>query len=254
MFPPDAVLLDVREDDEWAAGRAPGAVHVPMTQMAERLDEVPDGDPVYVICRSGGRSARVTAYLNSQGWDSVNVAGGMGAGRRPAGRWSPTATPPPRSSDHRHDCPPRSRSRPSHRCADDDRPRLRAADRPPAGRLCAVRTVPRPAAAVAGRSAPVRGLRRAAAAVGGAPAARWSHVCRHPHPPARAALPRSACLSRWPSPMVVPPVVWHEIPPAGDPDRGDDPANALRWVGWLSRQSPRSLRWWRPGPRSGGSC
>ena len=77
-LPPDAVLLDVREDDEWAAGRAPGAVHVPMTQLAERLEEIPDGDPVYVICRSGGRSARVTAYLNSQGWDSVNVAGGMG--------------------------------------------------------------------------------------------------------------------------------------------------------------------------------
>jgi rhodanese-related sulfurtransferase len=77
--PPDAVLLDVREDDEWAAGRAPNAVHVPMTQIADRLDELPDGDPVYVICRSGGRSARVTAYLNSQGWDTVNVTGGMGA-------------------------------------------------------------------------------------------------------------------------------------------------------------------------------
>ena len=77
-IPPDAVLLDVREDDEWAAGHAPGAVHIPMTTLAQRLDEVPDGDPVYVICRSGGRSARVTAYLNSQGWDSANVAGGMG--------------------------------------------------------------------------------------------------------------------------------------------------------------------------------
>lgn len=78
-LPPNAVLLDVREDDEWAAGRAPTAVHVPMTQLAERLGEVPEGDPVYVICRSGGRSARVTAYLNSQGWDSVNVTGGMGS-------------------------------------------------------------------------------------------------------------------------------------------------------------------------------
>ena len=84
-LPADAVLLDVREDDEWAAGRAPGAVHIPMTELAGRLDEVPDGDPVYVICRSGGRSARVTAYLNEQGWDSVNVAGGMG-GWAAAGR------------------------------------------------------------------------------------------------------------------------------------------------------------------------
>ncbi len=83
--PPDAVLLDVREDDEWAAGHAPGAVHVPMTQLAARLDDLPDGDPVYVICRSGGRSRRATAYLNQQGWDTVNVAGGMGSWAR-AGR------------------------------------------------------------------------------------------------------------------------------------------------------------------------
>jgi rhodanese-related sulfurtransferase len=75
--PSPAVLLDVREDDEWTSGHAPDAVHVPMTELAERLDEVPDGDPLYVICRSGGRSARVTAYLNMQGWDAVNVAGGM---------------------------------------------------------------------------------------------------------------------------------------------------------------------------------
>jgi rhodanese-related sulfurtransferase len=83
--PADAVLLDVREADEWAAGHAPGAVHVPMTELAGRLSDVPEGDPVYVICRSGGRSARVTAYLNQQGWDSVNVAGGMG-GWAAAGR------------------------------------------------------------------------------------------------------------------------------------------------------------------------
>ena len=82
QVPPDAVLLDVREDDEWAAGHAPGAVHVPMTQLADRLDDLPDGSPVYVICRSGGRSARATAYLNQPGWDTVNVAGGMGGWAR----------------------------------------------------------------------------------------------------------------------------------------------------------------------------
>lgn len=75
--PADGVLLDVREDEEWVAGHAPGAVHIPMTTLAGRLDEVPDGDPIYVICRSGGRSARVTQYLNGNGWDAVNVAGGM---------------------------------------------------------------------------------------------------------------------------------------------------------------------------------
>ncbi len=77
--PVDALLLDVREQEEWAAGRAPDAVHLPMTELADRLDEIPDGDPIYVICRSGSRSARVTAYLNSQGRDSVNVSGGMGS-------------------------------------------------------------------------------------------------------------------------------------------------------------------------------
>jgi rhodanese-related sulfurtransferase len=75
--PESAVLLDVRELDEWQAGHAPGAAFIPMTQLADRLGDVPEGDPVYVICRSGGRSARVTQYLNANGWDAVNVAGGM---------------------------------------------------------------------------------------------------------------------------------------------------------------------------------
>ncbi len=84
-LPADAVLLDVREDDEWAAGHAPGATHIAMGDIAERLDDVPDDAPLYVICRSGGRSARVTQFLNANGWDAINVAGGMlswaGAGR-----------------------------------------------------------------------------------------------------------------------------------------------------------------------------
>ena len=102
-IPQDAVLLDVREQDEWDAGHAPGAVHLPMTELAARLDEVPDGDPVYVICRSGGRSARVTAYLNQQGWDSVNVLGGMGElGRRGSADGGRSATRHRRSSEQ---CP-----------------------------------------------------------------------------------------------------------------------------------------------------
>jgi rhodanese-related sulfurtransferase len=81
-LPERAVLLDVRENDEWTAGHAPGAVHVPIGQVAQRLDELaaafPDR-PVHVVCRSGGRSARVTAYLTQAGWDAVNVDGGMRA-------------------------------------------------------------------------------------------------------------------------------------------------------------------------------
>jgi rhodanese-related sulfurtransferase len=82
QLPEERVLLDVREDDEWNAGHAPDAVHVPMTELAARLDELPDAAPLYVICRSGGRSARVTEYLNANGWDAVNVAGGMSGWER----------------------------------------------------------------------------------------------------------------------------------------------------------------------------
>ena len=75
---PDGVtLLDVREHDEWAAGHAPEAIHIPMGDLAGRLDDLPSDNEVYVVCRSGGRSARVTAYLNANGWDAKNVEGGM---------------------------------------------------------------------------------------------------------------------------------------------------------------------------------
>ncbi|MBV9139714.1 MAG: rhodanese-like domain-containing protein [Pseudonocardiales bacterium] len=81
-LPERAVLLDVRENDEWAAGHAPEAVHIPMGQLTQRLEELttafPDG-PVPVVCRSGGRSARVTAYLLQAGRDARNVEGGMRA-------------------------------------------------------------------------------------------------------------------------------------------------------------------------------
>ncbi|MGO1055830.1 rhodanese-like domain-containing protein [Crossiella sp. CA198] len=75
--PQDAYLLDVREDDEWAAGHAEGAKHIPMGEVVTRLEELPNDGLVHVICRAGGRSARVTAYLNSNGWDAINVDGGM---------------------------------------------------------------------------------------------------------------------------------------------------------------------------------
>ncbi|MCX2968018.1 rhodanese-like domain-containing protein [Streptomyces sp. TRM70308] len=78
--PADGFLLDVREPDEWAAGRAEGALHVPMGQVVERAGEVTEraGDGrVYVFCRVGGRSAQVTQYLVAQGVDAVNVDGGM---------------------------------------------------------------------------------------------------------------------------------------------------------------------------------
>ena len=75
----DDLLLDVREPDEWAAGRAPSAVHLPMSQLPARLAEVPVDRPVAVVCRSGGRSAQVTAYLLANGRQARNVDGGMTA-------------------------------------------------------------------------------------------------------------------------------------------------------------------------------
>ncbi|MER6467243.1 rhodanese-like domain-containing protein [Streptomyces collinus] len=74
-------LLDVREDEEWDAGHAEGALHIPMSEFVARYGElteaVPQDGRVNVICRSGGRSAQVTMYLVQQGIDAVNVDGGM---------------------------------------------------------------------------------------------------------------------------------------------------------------------------------
>lgn len=74
----DTHLLDVREPDEWAAGHAPGAQHLPMHEVPARLAEVPADRDVVVICRSGARSARVVQFLLGNGWANVsNLAGGM---------------------------------------------------------------------------------------------------------------------------------------------------------------------------------
>ena len=76
----DAYLLDVRDHDEWAAGHAPEAHHVPMMELLGRLDELPADRDLVVVCRVGSRSAQVVAYLQQQGWSRVsNLTGGMSA-------------------------------------------------------------------------------------------------------------------------------------------------------------------------------
>lgn len=75
--PAEAWLLDVREPDEWSAGHAPAAVHISMGELNERAGEIPRDEPVYVICRSGNRSARAVQALNAAGWEATNVSGGM---------------------------------------------------------------------------------------------------------------------------------------------------------------------------------
>ncbi|WP_241665634.1 rhodanese-like domain-containing protein [Prescottella subtropica] len=71
------VLLDVREDDEWALGRAPGAQHIPLVDIPARADEIDIDAEVYVVCRQGGRSILAVEYLNNIGYDAYNVSGGM---------------------------------------------------------------------------------------------------------------------------------------------------------------------------------
>ncbi|MGK4582166.1 rhodanese-like domain-containing protein [Kitasatospora sp. HPMI-4] len=76
--PADALLLDVREQDEWDAGHVDGALHIPIGQVIARIGELPEPDRrLYVLCRVGGRSAQVVQYLVAQGRDAVNVDGGM---------------------------------------------------------------------------------------------------------------------------------------------------------------------------------
>lgn len=77
--PTDAVILDVREDNEWSAGHATGASHIPLGQLEGRLAEVPKASPLYVICRSGGRSMQAANLLAEKGHEVTNVTGGTQA-------------------------------------------------------------------------------------------------------------------------------------------------------------------------------
>lgn len=84
--PPNAVLLDVREPEEFAREHVSGAVNVPQADLATRLDEIPRDRPILTICQSGSRSLRSAQFLQQQGYQSVaTVVGGTRAWRE-AGR------------------------------------------------------------------------------------------------------------------------------------------------------------------------
>ncbi len=70
-------LVDVREADEVAQGIIPGAVHIPLGEVVERLDELDKAKPYILICRSGGRSGRASEFLDAEGYDVTNMVGGM---------------------------------------------------------------------------------------------------------------------------------------------------------------------------------
>lgn len=71
-----AVVLDVRNPDEYVERHVPGAKLIPLGELAERQDEIPDGDPLYVICAAGGRSLQAARALVDAGYRAVSVAGG----------------------------------------------------------------------------------------------------------------------------------------------------------------------------------
>ncbi len=75
-----ALLIDVRERSEFAAGHAPKARHLPLSRLLDqRRNTVPQGRTLVLVCRSGNRSRRAARLLARQGFDVVNVAGGMNA-------------------------------------------------------------------------------------------------------------------------------------------------------------------------------
>ena len=74
--PLPVAVLDVREDDEWAAGHIEGATHIPLQELPARLGDLPEGQTL-VVCKVGGRSAQAVSYLAQQGFEVVNLAGGM---------------------------------------------------------------------------------------------------------------------------------------------------------------------------------
>jgi len=80
-LPAAAVLLDCREDGEWAAGHIDGAVHIPMNEIPARLsagsNELRPERQIVVVCKVGGRSAHVAGWLNRNGYDALNLDGGM---------------------------------------------------------------------------------------------------------------------------------------------------------------------------------
>jgi rhodanese-related sulfurtransferase len=81
-----AFLLDVRENEEWVAGHAPQAAHVPMGEVQDRASEIPVDRTIVCMCRVGGRSGAVAKALVASGYDVRNVDGGMQA-------WAATGLP-----------------------------------------------------------------------------------------------------------------------------------------------------------------
>ena len=81
----DGVLIDVREMDEWVAGHAPDATHIPLSQLGEAAGGLDKQKPLIVICRSGRRSDHAVGALVNAGYNAFNLAGGMQAWQQVGG-------------------------------------------------------------------------------------------------------------------------------------------------------------------------
>jgi rhodanese-related sulfurtransferase len=74
---PEVSIIDVREEEEYSEACVPGTRNIPLSRFQQSLGDVPIGRTVYVMCASGGRSSRATAHLTGEGYDAVNVMGGI---------------------------------------------------------------------------------------------------------------------------------------------------------------------------------
>jgi rhodanese-related sulfurtransferase len=75
----DATILDIREPHEWRLGTLPGAMLISQGELVARIDELPKDKPILCVCRSGGRSSNVAAFLAFNGYEAANMSGGMKA-------------------------------------------------------------------------------------------------------------------------------------------------------------------------------
>lgn len=74
-------VIDVRELHEFDSGHVPGAVHIPMSVIPVRMNEIKKNEAVWIICQSGNRSWQATDYLTRHGYTATNVDGGTTAWR-----------------------------------------------------------------------------------------------------------------------------------------------------------------------------
>jgi len=74
-----AIVIDVRDDDEYATGHVAGAVSLPLSELEARMQELPMDQTLYLICQGGGRSGKAADLLSKGGFDAHSVSGGTSA-------------------------------------------------------------------------------------------------------------------------------------------------------------------------------